>query len=66
LPRALRTRLLRRGALEAGAIASELTFDHIRALEQLVIAWRGQRWIDLPGPVRAERRDGVVVFVPVA
>ena len=57
-PGPIRTRVLRLAALEAGAINSELTYDHVRALDGLVTQWRGQRWIDLPGHVRAARRDG--------
>ena len=63
-PTALRRRLLRRLALEAGAPASELFHDHVVALEQLVLAWRGQRWIDLPGHRRGVRDDGVLRVVP--
>jgi tRNA(Ile)-lysidine synthase len=57
-PGPIRTRVLRLAALEAGAINSELTYDHVRALDALVTAWRGQRWIELPGHLRAVRRDG--------
>jgi tRNA(Ile)-lysidine synthase len=31
-------------------------------VEALVTAWRGQRWADLPGGVRARRSDGKVWF----
>ena len=64
LPTALRTRLLRRLALDAGAPATELTHDHVRALDTLVTAWRGQKWIDLPGPLRAVRADGLIAVAP--
>jgi len=57
-PGPIRTRVLRMAAIEAGAINSELTYEHVRALDALVTGWRGQRWIDLPGHVRAVRRDG--------
>ncbi len=55
---AVRRRVLHRAVLAAGAPAAEVTHDHVLAVEALVTAWRGQRWIDLPGPVRALRRDG--------
>ena len=61
---ALRRRVLHRAALAAGAPPSELTRDHVLAVESLVTAWRGQRWIDLPGHLRAVRRDGLLSFEP--
>ncbi|MFP5394518.1 MAG: hypothetical protein ACLGI6_24150, partial [Gammaproteobacteria bacterium] len=50
-----------RVALDAGAPASELTRDHVLAVDQLLVGWRGQKWIDLPGHLRAIRRDGLLV-----
>ena len=32
------------------------------AVDALVTDWHGQKWIDLPGRLRAVRRDGVLVF----
>ena len=58
LPSPLRRRVLHRAAIAAGAPPAELTHDHVRAVEELVTAWRGQRWIDLPGPLRAVREAG--------
>lgn len=63
-PVALRRRVLRRLALEAGAVPAELFHEHVLALEELVTGWRGQRWIDLPGHVRGVRDDGWVRVVP--
>lgn len=60
LPTALRTRLLRRLALDAGAPAAELFHEHVLALDALVTAWRGQKWVDLPGHLRGLRADGHV------
>lgn len=62
---ALRRRVLRRAAVLAGAIDAELHRSHVLALDELVTGWRGQRWIDLPGPVRGVRREGAVVLEPV-
>lgn len=62
LPAALRRRVLRTAAVAHGAIDAELFHAHVLALEELVTAWRGQRWIDLPGHLRGLRRDGAVVF----
>jgi tRNA(Ile)-lysidine synthase len=64
LPIALRTRLLRRLALDAGAPPAELCHEHVLALDALVTAWRGQKWIDLPGHLRGVRGDGLVRVVP--
>ncbi len=61
---ALRTRLLRLAALEAGVPPRDLTYGHVRALEAMVWERRGEpRDLDLPGHVRAERRDDVIRFV---
>ncbi len=60
-PPALRHRVLHRAALEAGAPAAELTRAHVLEVDRLLVDWRGQRWIDLPGPRRAVRRDGLLV-----
>ena len=60
LPGAVRTRVLRSAALAAGCPATALTSAHVTRIEELVTDWRGQRWIDLPGGVRATRRSGQV------
>jgi tRNA(Ile)-lysidine synthase len=62
LPGAVRTRVLRSAALAAGCPAGALTSAHVTRMEELVTNWHGQRWIDLPGGVRASRRSGEVVF----
>jgi tRNA(Ile)-lysidine synthase len=64
LPTAIRTRLLRRLALDAGSPPAELFHEHVLALDALVTAWRGQKWVDLPGHLRGLRFDGVVVVRP--
>ena len=64
-PRALRRRVLRLAALEAGAPASELFHEHVLAMDALVTDWRGQRWVDLPGRVRCTRTDGRLQVEPV-
>ena len=46
-PRAVRTRALREGAQAAGIRA--LSSAHVDAIDDLVVAWRGQGPIDLPG-----------------
>lgn len=60
LPRAIRTRVWRLMALEAGCPPGALTSTHIESLDRLVTGWRGQGPIDLPGHVRGSRSDGRV------
>jgi tRNA(Ile)-lysidine synthase len=62
LPEAVRTRVLRLSAIEAGCPAGALTAGHVKKVSELVTGWHGQRWIDLPGGIRASRRDGVIQF----
>jgi tRNA(Ile)-lysidine synthase len=62
LPGAVRSRVLRAAALEAGCPAGALTAAHVARIEELVTDWRGQRGVDLPGGVRAARRSGEVFF----
>ena len=61
-PDAVRTRVLRQAALEAGSRATDLTAGHIAAVDALVTDWRGQRWIDLPQGVRAVRKGGFIIL----
>jgi tRNA(Ile)-lysidine synthase len=62
LPAAIRARVLRDAALMAGCPHGALTAGHVDQIDALVTGWRGQRWVDLPGGVRARRRDGKVWF----
>ena len=62
LPGAVRSRVLRAAALDAGCPAGALTAAHVARIDELVTDWRGQRWVDLPGGVRAARQAGEVVF----
>jgi len=66
LPGAVRTRVLRSAALDAGCPAGALTAAHVARIEELVTDWHGQRGVDLPGGVRAARRSGSVVFETLA
>jgi tRNA(Ile)-lysidine synthase len=62
LPTAVRRRVLRLVALRAGAPASELFHAHVLAVDALVTDWHGQKWVDLPGRIRAARRSGALCF----
>ena len=62
LPSAIRSRVLHAAAVTAGCPPGSLTACHVQQLEMLVTGWRGQRWIDLPGGIRALRREGQLRF----
>jgi tRNA(Ile)-lysidine synthase len=62
LPAALRTRVLRRAAIEAGCPATDLTYGHVAALDALVTGWHGQGPVDLPGGLAAVRRYDTLAF----
>jgi len=62
LPESVRARVLRSAAIEAGCPAGALTAGHVEKVAELVTGWHGQRWIDLPGGIRASRREGHVLF----
>ncbi|HSF26614.1 MAG TPA: tRNA lysidine(34) synthetase TilS [Actinomycetes bacterium] len=58
LPGAVRRRVLRAVAIEAGAPATDLSATHVRELDRLVTDWHGQGPLHLPGPVLAWRDCG--------
>jgi tRNA(Ile)-lysidine synthase len=62
LPTAIRTRLLKRAAIAAGSPAGSLTAAHVGELDALITDWHGQRWLDLPGGARCQRRYGRLHF----
>src|ERR1700689_4068998 len=62
LPEAIRSRVLRNAAMAAGCPPGALSARHVAGLEALVTGWRGQRWADLPGGVRAWRGYGKLQF----
>jgi tRNA(Ile)-lysidine synthase len=65
LPKAIRTRVWRLLALEAGCSPGALISTHIDSLDTLVTGWRGQGPIDLPGHVQGSRSDGRVLVAAV-
>jgi len=58
LPKAVRSRVLRRVILAAGAPSGSITADHVAAVEALVTAWHGQGEVSLPGGVKVGRISG--------
>lgn len=64
LPPALRSRVLRRTALAAGASAAETGAVHVAALDRLVTRWGGQDRVELPGGVCCRREGSSLIFGP--
>ena len=62
LPTPIRTRVLRLAALAAGASNSDLVHEHVVGIDRLITDWHGQVGIDLPGHLRAVRRDDAIEF----
>ncbi|MEU0598404.1 tRNA lysidine(34) synthetase TilS [Streptomyces sp. NPDC006393] len=62
LPPAVRRRVLRRAAIDAGAPAGSLFARHIEEVDRLITGWRGQGAINLPGKVVARRQGGRLVI----
>ena len=59
-PAAVRRRVLRRTALDAGCPGTELFAVHVDAMDALVTDWRGQAGVDLPGGRRLRRQGGTL------
>ncbi len=66
LPAAIRMRILRSAAVAAGCPAGALSERNVASLDGLVTSWHGQRWADLPGGVRCQRRYGRLHFSTTA
>ncbi|MFB7595743.1 tRNA lysidine(34) synthetase TilS [Streptomyces sp. NPDC056160] len=62
LPPAVRRRVLRRAAIDAGSPAGSLFARHIEEIDRLITGWRGQGAINLPGKVVARRQGGRLVI----
>ncbi len=58
MPRAVRSRLLRRAAIHVGSPPAALTRAHVVSMLDFLERWHGQGHADLPGRVRADRRYG--------
>lgn len=61
-PKAIRGRIIRAMALQAGAPAASLTNSHIEAINRLVENWHGQGEVALPGKLRASRLKNQIVI----
>lgn len=65
LPDAVRSRVIRRALVDAGAPANDVSARHVGAVDALVRDWRGQGPVSLPGGLVAVRRcDRLVVEAP--
>ena len=64
-PAAVRTRALRRAALEAGCPGGSLARSHVLELDRLVTDWHGQGPLHLPGAVVGRRDCGRLVLEPL-
>ena len=64
LPAALRRRVLRLWLREAGG--PDLQAVHLAAVDALLVRWRGQGRVDLPGGAGAARTSGRLVLLPPA
>lgn len=62
LPAAVRRRVLRRAAIDAGAPPGTLAASHVLQVDRLVTQWRGQRRIEVPGGVAAIRRYDTLIL----
>ncbi|MCK8677881.1 tRNA lysidine(34) synthetase TilS [Streptomyces lichenis] len=62
LPPAVRRRVLRRAAVEAGAPAGSLFARHVEEMDRLITGWRGQGALNLPGRVAVRRQGGRLVI----
>lgn len=62
LPTAVRTRVLRMLAIDAGALANDLSRDHVLSIDALITRWHGQGPINLPGSINVTRAHGTLIF----
>ena len=58
LPKAVRTRLLRKAIYAAGAPMGSITSEHVASVEAFVTSWHGQGACSLPGGVKVSRISG--------
>jgi tRNA(Ile)-lysidine synthase len=66
LPRAVRTRVWRILASEAGAPIADVSAAHVESLDALLTAWHGQGPLHVPGGIAVARDDRVIRFTPIS
>jgi tRNA(Ile)-lysidine synthase len=64
VPAAVRARVLRLAALDAGCPPAALSAGHVAELDRLVTDWHGQGPLHLPGGIRATRAYGTLALHP--
>ncbi|MBU6347262.1 MAG: tRNA lysidine(34) synthetase TilS [Actinomycetales bacterium] len=62
LPRAMRTRIIRRLAAVSGCTMNDLTREHVLGVDALITNWHGQGPLNLPGSINVERSHGKLKF----
>ena len=62
LPRAIRTRVWRLLAAEAGAPLADVNAAHVESLDALLTCWHGQGPLHVPGGVAVSRERGAITF----
>jgi len=62
LPRALRTRVWRLLAAEAGAPLADVSAAHVESLDALLTSWHGQGPLHVPGGIAVARERGAIRF----
>lgn len=62
LPAAVRTRVIRKLAINSGVLINDLTRDHVLNIDQLITNWKGQGPLNLPGQVNVKRESGKLIF----
>lgn len=65
LPRAIRTRVWRILAAEAGAPISDVTAAHVESLDALLTSWHGQGPLHVPGGIAVARTGASIRFSPI-
>ena len=66
LPVAVRSRVIRRAALSAGAPAGDLQAEHVEGVDALITDWHGQGPLHLPGRVMVRRECGRLLIARAA
>lgn len=58
LPRAIRSRVIRRMCMDLGAASDAISMSHVQAVDALISHWHGQGPVSLPARVNAQREYG--------